>query len=309
MQASSGNLKLSVHVTNLSPTAAVSMSFPAPDLNWFVLQKLLREQPCGCASLANSSEYTALVYSQFIDIRTRLVGTMGATSKTKVSCVKCGYNGGQFIIVATCPSTMSAIRKVASTMTSRLAPHKLYPIYGRCIKLLGGRPDRKEFLHCAHRLAGTMKPSIFVTTKSKLNSEKVRAITEAAAKKLPDLSGIDKGIAPRSEAEEKGDTEFIRIAAKGVAVPILKRFFDVMGIPSAAAGSGVILYLRRMKAIPEKKISAYVTSLTRLKDKLADSLLVTYTTNAELPYNDLTQLASAPLSAKAIGDIIKKHLP
>ena len=50
------------------PYASVVVSFKS-QCNWFVLQKLMRGQPCSCIELAFASENTAVAYSIYEVIR------------------------------------------------------------------------------------------------------------------------------------------------------------------------------------------------------------------------------------------------
>jgi hypothetical protein len=309
MGKNSKDIDFTIIVSKLAPAAAVSLSFPAPDLNWYVLQKLLPERPCGCASLAAYSEYTALVYSIYDDVRDKLIGTPDNQMKSKVASITCGYQNGEFIISYVCQGSITAIRKSLGMCISRLAPHKVYPKYTKYIKLLGGKPHRDEFLNCANRLAHTMKASIVVVGKVNTSAEKEDAVVSVISKKMPDLSGIDKGTAPASEKETRGTTEYSEIKINDYNIFFVRDYLDSINMLALQTGNSIIVYDKKWSKANADSIDKYVTTkFSKLGDKLLPVVLYSACSRGLLHGTALKQLNSSKLTSGAISKSLKSIL-
>jgi hypothetical protein len=269
-----GNVGLTIVTSKWAPAAAVTVSFPAPDLNWFVLQKLIPERPCGCSTLASYSEYTALIYSMFDDVRDRLIGTPDAQLKSKVASITCGFNNGEFIISYVCQNSITGIRKSLGILISRLSPQKQYPRYQKYIKLLGGTPKRDEFMHCAKRIASKLSVSAFVVAKLNTTKEKELAMLSIIAGKVPNTDGIDAGTKPASEDAPRGATDFPEIKTTGSSSFFVLDFLDSINILALATGKSVIVFNKQWKAPKKDAIDRYVaTRFGKLGDKLLPVIL------------------------------------
>lgn len=286
-----------------APAAAVTVSFPAPNLNWFVLQKLKAEKPCGCATLAHASEYTALVYSMYDDIRDMFIGSPDRQMKSKVASVTCGFNGGEFIISYVCQGSITAVRKSLGILISRLAPHKLYPRYTKYIKLLGGSPKRGEFLNCANRIASARDVSVVVVAKMNVDKSKETNVLETVSKRLPDVGGIPSGDKPMSESTPPGATEYHEINVKDAAMLFVQDFLDASNVLSLSTGNSIIIYEKKWNGVKEDAVERYVTSrFGKLGDNMIPVLVYSACSRGILKSSTLRKLASSNMNKN---DIVK----
>jgi len=309
MERKEGGISLTVVASKLSPAAAVTVSFPTPDFNWFVLQKLLSERPCGCATLASGSEYTALVYAMYDDIRDRLLGTPDAQLKSKVSSITCGFHNGEFIISYVCQSSITAIRKSLGILVSRLAPHKQYPRYQKYIKLLGGKPNRDEFMNCAKRIASKRNVSAVVVAKIKTDKEKEDAIVKVVANKLADVSGIDSGVKPASESLPRTSTEFPEIKSPGYERFFVLDYLDSINVSALGTGNTIIVFNKKWSGVKKDAIDRYVsTRFGKLGEKLLHVVLYSACSRGLLRTHALREIARSKLNPNGIANIIKSAL-
>jgi hypothetical protein len=309
MEHKSLNLKLTIVTSRLAPSAAVSITIAAPDLNWFVLQKLLTERPCGCLSLARCSEYTALVYAMYDDIRDRLVGTPDNQTKSKVNTVSCGFHNGQFIISYTCQSSITAIRKSVGICMSRMSPQKRFQRYSKYIRLLGGSPRRDEFFNCAKRINSTLNPCVFVVAKIKTDKTKEENILSVINNKYPDNDNIESGSKPLSESNARGSTEYHEMKSSGYDSMFAIDYLDSINVPALSTGHSIIIFDKKWSKIKPASIDRYIsTKFSKMKDKLIPAVLYSATSRGLLCYPDLRSLMSANPSPSDISKIIKSTL-
>jgi len=309
MEHKKSSIKLTIIPSKVVPAAAVTLSFPAPDLNWHVLQKLKQEKPCGCMSLAAYSEYTAAVYSIYDDICDRLMGTPDAQNKSKVSSIKCGYVNGDFIISFVCQNSFTAIRKSVGMAVSRTNPQKQFPRYSKYIRLLGGKPNRSEFMHCAKRIAKSLNICIFVVAKINITPEKEKNMTEVVFNKMPDIGSIEAGTKPESENTPRGKTEFREIKTTGYDNLFLLDYLDFMNMPALGSGEGLIVYDKKNTPAKIDSINRFVDSkYGKLEDKLTPVLLYSACSRALLNCPTMKSLSSANIKPADIKKIIKSYL-
>jgi hypothetical protein len=309
MEYKSGNIKLTVVASKFAPAAAVSLSFNAPDLNWHVLQKLKQEKPCGCATLAAYSEYTAVVYSIYDDIRDRLIGTPDAQAKSKVSSIQCGFVNKDFIISYVCQSSITAIRKSIGLAVARTAPQKQFPRYSKYIRLLGGKPNRAEFMYCAKRISKNLNICTFVVAKINTSPEKEKAMLEVISNKMPDLDGIEAGTQPASENIPRGKTEFSELKTNGYDSLFILDYLDSINVPALGSDTGIIIFDKKWTAAKRESVDRFVDSrFGKLNDKLTPMALYSATSRALLNCPAIKNLLSAKLSPADIKKIIKSSL-
>jgi hypothetical protein len=304
-----GRVGLTVITSKWAPAAAVTVSFPAPDLNWYVMQKLILERPCGCSTLASYSEYTALIYAMFDDIRDRLIGTPDAQLKSKVASITCGFNNGEFVISYVCQSSITGIRKSLGILISRLSPQKQYPRYQKYIKLLGGIPKRDEFMHCAKRIASKLTVSAFVVAKINTNKEKELAMLSVIAGKIPDTGEISTGKKPSSEDAPRGVTEFPEIKTTNGDSFFILDFLDSINTSALGAGNSVVIFNKQWKGAKKEMVDRYVTMrFSKLKDKLLPVILYSASSRGLLNVAALKSVAKSNPKPADITRIIKSIL-
>jgi hypothetical protein len=309
MERKVDGVSLTVIPSKWAPAAAVTVSFPAPDLNWFVLQKLLPERPCGCATLAAGSEYTALVYAMYDNVRDMLIGTPDKQMKSKVASITCGYQNGEFIISYVCQGSITAVRKSLGICISRLAPQKMYQRYSKYIKLLGGKPKRAEFLNCANRVAASRHVCVVVVAKINTDKGKEEAMLKTVSKKLPDVSGIDRGTKPASESATRGVTEYPEVKVDDYNIFFVQDFLDASNILALPTGSTIIVYDKRWRGPKAGAIEKYVTArFGKLDDKIMPVVVYSACSRGMLRCRALCDLARANVSPKDIVAAIKSAL-
>jgi hypothetical protein len=309
MDSKSGNIKFTVVASKFAPSAAITLSFSAPDINWHVLQKLKQEKPCGCETLAAYSEYTAAVYSIYDDIRDRLIGTPDAQAKSKVSHVQCGFVNNDFIISYVCQSSITAIRKSIGLSLSRMAPQRQFPRYSKYIRLLGGKPKKEEFMNCAKRIAKGLNICIFVVAKINTSPTKEKAILDTVIKKMPDITGIDNGTRPSSESAPRGKTEFTELKTSGFDSLFILDYLDSINVPALGSDTGIIIFDKKWTSAKRESIDRFVDSkFGKLKEKLTLISLYSACSRALLNCPAIKSLQKAQLSVADIKKIIKTSL-
>lgn len=290
-----------------SVAAAVSISFSAPKLNWFVLQKLKAEKPCACDSLAPMSEYTALVYSVFDAVRDKLIGSPDAQMKSKTTCVSVGYCHGNFIISLVCQPSITGVRKSLGLALSKMDPSKLYPRYQKYMRLLGGKPNRDEFEHCVGMLE--INPNVLFCGKMKITKDKLKAIQTVVEKKLPAGSKVGKGSKPESFSRTMGVTEYPTASADGTSSMFVLDFLDSINVPALFDGKSVVIYSKNKLPITSDKIDRYTSStFGKLKDKTNQVVIFSATARGILCFGHLKSLEGEKLTPSSIASMIKKSL-
>lgn len=305
----SDHIRLTIVTSRFAPSAAVSISIETPDLNWFVLQKLLTERPCGCLSLASGSEYTALVYSMFDDIRDRLIGSPDNQTKSKVNTVSCGFHNNQFIIAYTCQSSITAIRKSIGICMSRMSPQKQYQRYSKYIRLLGGSPKRDEFFNCAKRIISKLNPCVFVVAKIKTDNAKEQNILSVISNKYPKNTGVDAGSKPASENNPRGTTEYPEKKTDNYNSLFVVDYLDFINVPALCSGSSVIIYDKKWSRVNTASVDRFVaTKFGKMEDKLLPAILYSATSRGLLCCSDLRSLMKSNPSPLDIARLIKSTL-
>lgn len=301
-------MKFEIHRSKFAPASAISISIDAPHLNWFVLQKLKTEKPCGCLELAYSSEYTALVYSIFDAIRNILVGTADKQMKSKVNSIDCGMCHNNFVISFTCHSSLTAIRKSTGLAMSKLNPAKLYPIYQKYIKLLGASPKRAEFISCVNKI-GQIKPSVIVVSKANVKQNVIPKMVATISKKLYKFAKITGGVTPESAQKTPGVTEFVTISPSGFGIALVVEFLDSINVPAIKANDEIIIFSNKLPNIKAKSIDLFTKkTYSKMNDKLTNAILYSVISKPVLCYGHINSLISANLTPAKISKILKSAL-
>lgn len=300
-------MKLKFIQASSAPAAAVAISFSAPDINWFVLQKLKAEKPCGCDTLAAKSEYTALAYCVFDAVRDKLIGSPDAQMKSKATCVSVGYCHGNLIISYICQSSLTAIRKSLGLALSKMDVGKMYPRYQKYMRLLGGKPNRDEFDYCVAMM--NIEPNIVICAKPNITKDKLKAIQDVVEKKLPDPGKGEKGTKPESFSKPMGETEYPTVSGEGVSSMFILDFLDAINVPALFDGKNIILYTKNKLPVDASKVDRYTASVFgKLKDKINQVAVFSATSRGLLCFGHLGQLDNEKLTPASIASMIKKAL-
>jgi len=194
MDAKSGNLHLHLVPYAKAACLQVMIGFKVKNINWFVLNKLKRGEPCGCPSLAHGSEATSLAFSLYKYIIAKLNISAGIQEKSKAVNIQCFTQNEMFFITLQTLNNGSALRKVLSLVEKNLEPEKLFPYYKACIKLLNGSASREEFISVANEMNESLSKVVcLVSGKINLDQAKLKMIVEAAAGKFKPKSKLSGG--------------------------------------------------------------------------------------------------------------------
>lgn len=226
MNAKSGNLHMHVVPYVKAPFMQIMIGFKVSDINWFVLNKLKRGEQCSCPSLSHGSEATALAFSLYKFIYTKLNASAGLQEKTKAVNIQCYTQNGVFFITMQTNSNGSALRKVISSVEKCLTPESLFVYYKYCIGILNGKPSKEEFAHVVNDLRDSLKNVTCVASgKINLTKETLSAIVESAASKYKsDFKKLPNATKPASLSAEPGESIYPHLSAKGMNVTFVADF-------------------------------------------------------------------------------------
>jgi hypothetical protein len=226
MNAKSGNLH--VHVVPYVKAACmqIMIGFKVKDINWFVLNKLKRGEPCSCPSLSHGSEATALAFSLYKFILTKMNASAGVQEKTKAVNIQCYTQNGVFFITMQTISNGSALRKVLSSVEKCFVPESLYAYYKYCITLLNGKPSKEEFAYVANQLRDSLKDVTCVASgKINMTKDTLSAIVQSAASKYKsDFKKLSGETKPMSLSAEPGESSYPHLSAKKMNVTFVADF-------------------------------------------------------------------------------------
>ena len=271
MEKSQGAVRAFLVNDKLLPNSSVVLSFKYI-CNWFVLQKLIRGQPCSCLELAYASENTCVAYSIYEVIREKLIGSPLEQSKSKISTMTCDYQNGEFIMSFNCPNNINVIKKNLLVAVSKITPQKYYTKYSHNIRLLNGTPGKKEFLYCSDILKDA-KLSVFIVGKFNINEEKFMDLLNKIDSKFSKIPPQVGGERPLSMNKTQGRTSYPSNSADGYKSVFVKDFIkSETGLPCVINSGEVIVYNKKWD-VNSKKVSASAIKkhteqkYAKLKDK------------------------------------------
>jgi hypothetical protein len=312
MEKTKGNVSAFLVNDKSLPNASVMVSFKS-QCNWFVLQKLMRGQPCSCLELAFASENTAIAYSIYEVIKEKLIGSPLEQSKSKVSSMTCDYQNGEFVMTMSCPNNIPTVKKNLLLVASKITPQKYYTKYSHNIKLLNGKPFKNEFLYSSDLLKD-MKLNVFIIGKFNVTGEKFGDIvnkTNAKFAKIPANIGGEK---PRSLGRSLGKTSYPFNIANGYKAVFVRDFIkSETGLPAVLNSGKVIVYNKKWdvssKMISESEVKRYVDQkYAKLKDKFIPMVLYMVASECLLDIASMIKLYKDSPSFTVVAGYIKKAL-
>ena len=232
IEVKSGNLSLNLLSFAKAPSAQISVGFSIEGLNWFVLNKLIRGDPCSCPSLAYGSEVTSLCFSIFKMVEFQLISNPKLQNASKVSRVNCNAQNGMFFITIETQNNGSAMRKVLSVVMKSLVPERMFKIFSGNIRLLNGTPDRSHFNYVVNMVRESLKDvTVLVIGKfpPTLDKEKVKEFADSIQNKFnSEFKKLGDAKKPESMDIEMGVTEFPTLTSKGINAVFIAQFLRFM---------------------------------------------------------------------------------
>ncbi len=247
MDAKKGNIRIYACPTKVAKTAVVVVGVKARGCYW-----TLHGLKCGSPNCADMAYSTALLGAVYKNVRTRMMGNLADELSSQVTKLDCSYQNGEFIIVANCTGSFTAVRKTACNILRWMNPAKTYPAYKECLKRLADvsedklTPDKKVFVSVANAFAKSAldKVSVFVGGKINLKKEHMDKLVDACAAKCS--CDVIKG--PSDAPKEKPSqhpAECIHVSAKGVNGMLVKKYVDSSLNTCSHAAEGMVMVSSR----------------------------------------------------------------
>jgi hypothetical protein len=184
IESKKGGLSIFLESTKLVGDVSVGLCF-ALACNGCAFNRLCGLAYCSSQCFPSGAEEAALGYALASAVRQVLCGDPLAVSKTKVGSVECVAHNGHLGLNWKVKGTGSAIRKSIGMALKVLDPAKMFPAYSRCIKQLGGSPDKDSFNYVVDTAANAIKSdlTIGILGNTKLDKDALNAMLEVLIKK------------------------------------------------------------------------------------------------------------------------------
>lgn len=307
--------KISVYTesNDIYPSTYINIGFDIK-CNWFVLQKLKRAHPCDCAQLAYASETTCVAYTVYLTIVEKLKGSVLDLHRSKLLSIDCNYHNGQFIISIQLPNSLPLVKKNILNIISKLDVSKGYSLYSECMRILNGKPNKKEFLYCVNFLIGT-PVVIFICGNILFTKDTLETFSNNISDKLILKTNNTKpNDKPLSLSKTRGVSDFPTIKFNSYYGVFVRDFIiQNTKLPVNIYSNNIIVYNKKWDSISNKFKTLHVQNLIEKKyKKLGKDFipLIVYNTmaNVNLDINTLIKLYKAPPSFELIQNNIVKVL-
>lgn len=291
--------------------AGIAIGFKVPDVNWFVMRKLKKGEPCNCSELAHGSEQTACVYAVYQTVCKNIVGDPRIREKTGADKCLFNYQNGEAVIIISAPATNSNIKTLLRLVAKSLTPQKFYPQYSINIRMLNGSPKRDEFNYCCNN----MKLDCNIVIVSSLKNANEKDLHSVFVSKLTKFEKQQPASKPVSLAKARGSTEFPTLNIKSdVARLLVADYISASGVNTALIDSHIVVYypadrwetVRKMLD-DSKKIDRYVDSHYRLKN-FNSAIVYDALMSGQLNVPAIKSFASKTPSMAEIKKIIKSGI-
>lgn len=260
-------------VHNLS--VSVSIPYNCSD---HALDELMINNP-GCHTkdsdkcvIYSGSEEASVAYALFELVREKLMGSPLEISRCKVDHVECQAHNGNLVIAWNTQGNQSSLRKTIGVVLKCLQPNALFSRYSDNLKLLGGKPNRECFNHCANKMIDAIEKNIHfiavgkIKLKNTADKQMMQKSFDTACKKYVKSSKSKDVHAPEKHSEyqtsysklscDDGSSaivvgEYIRANSNGMGVKICGKYVYVY---SNSWGS------KRDSLKDKSRISSYVSA-------------------------------------------------
>ena len=272
MNVKKGNLHIHVVPYVKAPCLQIMIGFKVDNINWFVLNKLKRGEQCSCPSLSHGSEITALAFSLYKFIQTKLNSSAGIQEKTKVVNIQCYTQNGMFFITMQTLSNGSALRKVLSSVEKCLVPESLYTYYKYCITILNGKPSKEEFGYVVNQLRESLKNlTCIVCGKINVTKDTLSLIAESSAAKFKsDFTKFTDVEKPESLSAEPGESTYPFLSAKKMDITFVADFLRGNTQELVVVNSEKALIYKQNWKLPSGLESKLDLWIKRNYEKIAD---------------------------------------
>jgi hypothetical protein len=275
MEVKKSGLTLYVRPTKLVGDASVSMSFPTL-VDGCTLNKLVNNgSSCLSECYPTGSEYSAVCFALYLMVNQQLVGDPLAVSKSKVNSVVCGVNNGHFFINWNVKGTVSAVRKSIGLALKVLNPGKIFSLYSRLVKMLGGQVNKDEFAYVAAEVAKSAKVDLLVTVVGnvKATKEKLEKMLTVLSNKH-NVSNVDGTKTKPATHIACSHVDFVELKVSGWQAVAAAEFLKskIRGLTITVCDKYLLLPMKQSNYDTQvKKLKGYVSDYVKLKyGKLKD---------------------------------------
>jgi len=220
IESKKGGLSIFLESTKLVGDVSVGLCFELA-CNGCAFNRLCGVADCASQCFPSGAEEAAMGYALASAVRQVLCGDPLAVSKTKVGSVECVAHNGHLGLNWKVKGTGSAIRKSLGMALKVLDPAKMFPAYSRCIKQLGGSPDKESFNYVADAAAKAIKSdlTIGILGNTKLDKDGLADMLEILSKKhnVSSTKGSKSKPTGHSVCDHSGVTE-VKISGWSSAV-------------------------------------------------------------------------------------------
>ncbi len=317
LEAKAGGLSLFIAPTKLVGDVAVSVCFPMV-VDGCALGKLSTGgQGCGGTCYPAGSEEAALCYGLFLAVNQALCGDPVAVSKSKVGAVGCGAHNDMFFINWKTKGTASAVRKSIGMALKVLNPAKMFPVYSRCVRELGGVPKKESFAHVAAIAASAVKTNLSVGVVGNIKADKAKldGMMDVLKKKhsVSTVDGSKSKPADHTACDHSNHTE---VKSSGWSSAVLSDYLNnkVKGLNPTLCNKVLLLPIKESawETLAKKLKSGVKDYVAQKYTKLGDELpevfgYLTISSN-KLCAGDVKSMLHNKLNASAVESAITKSL-
>lgn len=296
----------------------VIVGLKVPGCNWYVLNKLIKGEPCNCPGLADGSELTAAMFVLYKNIQDKLMGTPTAIAASSVAIEpKCNYQNGEFLISFITQNNKSKIRKSLGLVMAALG-NISYSDYSFNIRLLNGTPKRDEYFWCVNNISAALSKAnaINAIISGNLGSKPgLDELTKVVKGKLK-LLEKQKGNGSKPTSVPRTETSYPTLKASGFNVIFVQDYINSrIPVSTSIHDNKVIVYIENFTPAQknalkkadtvEKYVKGKITKKANYKDMLIHYTIANcITSTANINAFHKSKPTNATIKAAIIGSIV-----
>jgi hypothetical protein len=108
----------------------------------------------------SGAEESSVGFSLYELVREKLIGSPLEMARCKVDHVECKVHDDSLVLSWNTQGNQSSLRKTIGVVLKCMQPNSLFSRYNDNLKLLGGKPSRECFNHCANKLIDALEKNI-----------------------------------------------------------------------------------------------------------------------------------------------------